>query len=207
MKKFTFILLGITLMWLNVKAQNSNQKLYTMNGLGFAFPVGETADYLKAKFSTSIGLNLTTGNKGFFIYPKVSLHAFSYNEISPENGFNYALQKGRATTYLLNLALGYRKTTGKFAYYVFAGAGGGFILTLNASVANNTVELSQKSRGMYILETGLGLEYNIGDAVIFIEPSYMLGFQKIQNRNFNTAPLAIGLKPNLSKLLNKLKRK
>ena len=204
MKKFTLILVGFVTLWLNLKAQNSNEKLYTMSGLGFAFPIGETADYLSPKFSSAIGLNLAVGSKGFFIYPKVSLHAFSYNEITPENGFSYTIQKGRATTYLLNLALGYRKTTGKLTYYFFAGTGGGFITIPHARVSNTSVSISHSNKGMITLETGMGLAYNIGDAVIFVEPSYMLGFQKIQNRTFNTAPLMIGIKPNLSKMFYKL---
>ncbi len=53
-------------------------------------------------------------------------------------------------------------------------------------------------------EGGAGMEYNIGGAAIFIEASYMYGFSKIQNLVFNAVPISIGIKPNLSKLLNKL---
>jgi hypothetical protein len=91
-----------------VKAQTRVDKLYSMSGIGFSFPVGETADYLKPKFSTSLGINLGLGNKGLFLYPKVSLHAFEFNQITPDAGFTYTLEKARATTYLLNVALGYR---------------------------------------------------------------------------------------------------
>lgn len=207
MKRYILILL-ITFLSHPIKAQVDHQKLYSMTGLGFSFPVGETADYFKPKFSTSIGINLATGNKGFFIYPKLSLHAYSYNQLLAENNNPYALQKARATTYLLNLALGYRKTSGKFSYYFFAGSGGGLILLPSARVAqhSSTVILSNKSKSMFIVETGMGLAYNIGDADLFIEPSYMLGFGKIQDRNFNTFPLAVGIKPNLSKLWNKITR-
>lgn len=180
-------------------------KLYTMSGIGFAFPVGETADYLKPKFSTSLGLNLGLGNGGLFLYPKVSLHAFSMNELAPDNGYNYALQKSRATTYLLNVALGYRKISGKFAFYGFAGGGGGMVLTPRITVnnGNQIAELDNKSIGMGIIEAGLGTEYNIGGANLFVEAGYMHGFTKIQNRTFATAPISVGIKPNLSKLFYK----
>jgi hypothetical protein len=186
-------------------SQDRTDKLYTMSGFGFAFPLGETADYLKPKFSTSMGLNLGLGNGGLFLYPKVSLHAYEFNEIATDAGYNYALQKGRATTYLLNVAMGYRKITGKFAFYGFAGGGGGFILTPRVTVKPGTMqaELDNKSNGMGMIEAGAGTEYNIGGASLFIEASYMHGFNKIQNRNFTSAPITVGIKPNLSRLLNK----
>lgn len=190
------------------KAQETSvrpDKLYTMSGLGFSFPVGETSDYFKPKFSTSLGINLGLGNGGLFLYPKASLHAYSFNELTPDAGYNVALQKGRATTYLLNIALGYRKISGKFAFYGFAGGGGGIILTPRATVntATSQVELDNKSNSMGMIEAGAGTEYNIGGAALFIEASYMNGFSKIQNRNFMAVPLSVGIKPNLSKLFNK----
>ncbi|RYF23904.1 MAG: hypothetical protein EOO42_06470 [Flavobacteriales bacterium] len=210
MKKYLAPLFAIALLVVNTKNSSAQEttrpdKLYTMSGIGFAFPVGETADYLKPKFSTSLGLNLGLGNSGLFLYPKVSLHAFSMNELTPDNGYNYALQKSRATTYLLNVALGYRKISGKFAFYGFAGGGGGMILTPRITVNNSTqiAELDNKSIGTGMIELGAGTEYNIGGANLFIEAGYMHGFTKIQNRSFATVPISVGIKPNLSKLFNK----
>ena len=211
MKKHTLLLLTFTSLMsfsFHLFAQDNisrTDKLYTMSGVGFAFPVGETSNYLKPKFSTSIGLNLGIGNGGLFLYPKVSLHAYEFNEITPDVGYNYTLQKGRATTYLLNIALGYRKTTGKFAFYGFAGAGGGFVLTprVDVNINNMKTALSNKINAMGMIETGAGTEYNIGGAALFIEASYMHGFNDIQNRNFSSIPITVGIKPNLSKLIRK----
>lgn len=197
---YALLLFGIA-----TKAQQSTprpDKLYSMSGIGFSFPVGSSNDYLKPKFSTSLGLNLGLGNKGLFLYPKVSLHAYGYRELSPDAGYNYTLQKSRSTTYLLNIALGYRHITGKFAWYGFAGGGGGMVLTPRVTINPSTQQaiLDNKTNGMGIIETGLGAEYNIGSASLFIETSYMHGFSKIQNRGFNAMPVAVGIKPNLSKL-------
>jgi hypothetical protein len=201
---FTAIILSLSKHSL-AQTNTRTDKLYSMSGIGFAFPMGETSDYLTPKFSTSLGINLGLGNGGLFFYPKVSLHAYSFNEISPDAGYTYSLQKGRATTYLLNLALGYRKMSGKFSFYGFAGGGGGFVLTPRISVnpGNLQAELDNKSNAMGMIESGAGTEYNIGGASLFIEASYMHGFNKIQNRNFSSVPLTIGIKPNLSKLLNR----
>ncbi|WP_157255631.1 hypothetical protein [Pedobacter sp. Leaf41] len=185
---------------------NRPDKLYSMSGIGFAFPMGETSDYFKPKFSTSLGVNLAVGNGGFFVYPKVSLHAFTFNQQIADPGYTYTIQKGRSTTYLLNIALGYRKILDKWAFYGFAGAGGGFILTPQAGVNANTlqVNMENKTNSLGIAEGGGGIEYNIGGANLFVEVSYMYGFGKIQNRVFNTVPVSVGIKPNLSKLLSKL---
>ncbi|MET4083251.1 hypothetical protein ABIB40_003220 [Pedobacter sp. UYP30] len=190
---------------LKVSAQRVD-KLYTMSGIGFSFPVGETNDFLTPKFSTALGLNLGLGNGGLFLYPKVSLHSFGFNQITPDAGFTYNLEKGKSTTYLLNMALGYRKIVEKWAFYGFAGAGGGFILTPQSAVnsANSQVTLSNKTNTLGIAEGGAGIEYNIGGANLFIEASYMYGFSKIQNRVFSAVPIMVGIKPNLSKLLSKL---
>lgn len=192
---------------MNASAQTGRpDKLYSMSGIGFAFPMGQTSDYFKPKFSTSLGINLGLGDSGLFLYPKVSLHAFTFNQITPDPGYTYTIQKGRSTTYLLNIALGYRKIVDKWAFYGFAGAGGGFILTPQAAVNAGTlqVEMNNRSNSLGIAEGGAGIEYNIGGANLFVEAGYMYGFKKIQDRTFNTVPISIGIKPNLSKLLNKL---
>jgi hypothetical protein len=205
-RSFTSVAIVILVASLSITAKAQRpDKLYTMSGLGFSFPVGETSDYFKPKFSTSLGINLGLGNGGLFLYPKVSLHAYAFNEQTPDAGYNYLLQKGRSTTYLLNLALGYRKISGKFAFYGFAGGGGGVILTprITVNASSLQAELDNKSNSMGIFEGGAGTEYNIGGAALFIEASYMHGFSKIQNRDFAAVPIAVGIKPNLSKLFNK----
>lgn len=210
MKKLQLPLLLFALIFaagLHVNAQETDRpdRLYSMSGLGFAFPVGETADYLKPKFSTSLGLNIGLGNGGLFLYPKVSLHAYRHDELQTDPGYTHRLQKGRATTYLLNVALGYRHMAGKFAFYGFAGGGGGVILTPRISINQGaqTAELDNKINSMGIIEAGAGTEYSMGAATLFVEASYMHGFNKIQNRNFATVPITVGIKPNLSKLLKK----
>lgn len=207
LKLLTTLLLLLIMASPRIMAQSRPDKLYSMSGIGFAFPVGETSNYFEPKFSTSLGLNLGLGKSGLFLYPKVSLHAFEFNQISPEEEYDYTLQEGRATTYLLNVAMGYRKIVNKWAFYGFAGLGGGFILTPQADVNTSTLQVTQKnkSNALGIFEGGAGIEYNIGGANLFVETSYMYGFSDIQNRNFNTIPISVGIKPNLSKLLNKLK--
>jgi hypothetical protein len=177
-------------------------KFYTMSGFGFSFPVGESAEFMRPKFSTTIGANLGLGNGGLFLYPKVSLHVFGYDNYITDPDYNYQLTQGRATTYLLNVALGYRKIVSKFAFYGYLGVGAGFVLTPRVAVnaANNSVLLNNKTNHMGTIEPGAGIEYNIGGANLFIESSFMHGLGDIGGQPFNAVPITIGIKPNLSKL-------
>ena len=178
-----------------------------MSSAGLSFPVGGSSAFMRPKFSTTLGANIGLGEGGLFLYPKISLHVFGYDNPVPDHGFIYELQRGRATTYLLNLALGYRQIVGKFAFYGFFGAGGGFILTPRVEV-NDTEDiavLTNKTNRMGIIEPGAGIEYNIGGANVFIESSYMFGLNNVGNRPFNAIPFTIGIKPNLSRLFNKKK--
>ena len=179
-------------------------KFYTMSGFGFSFPVGGSTDFMRPKFSTTIGVNLGLGDGGLFLYPKVSLHVFGYDNYVTEPNFDYQLKQGRATTYLLNVALGYRKIVNKFSFYSFLGIGGGFILTPRTAVdpATRIVMLNNKTNHMGLIEPGAGIEYNIGGANVFIESSFMHGLGDIGGQPFNAVPVTIGIKPNLSKLFN-----
>ena len=179
-------------------------KLYTSSGFGFSIPVGETSDYFQPKFSTTVGLNIGLGNGGLFLYPKASLHAYKYDQVTLHPGQTTLLEDGRATTYLLNLALGYRKFHGNFAYYGFLGGGGGFILTPRIDLDNAGLVATQKNEnvGMAILETGIGMEYSFNKLSVFLESSFMHGFNKVHDRRFQSVPLSIGIRPNLSSIIN-----
>ena len=206
MKLFTPIALFLTIITSTIKAQDTRpDKLYSSSGFGLSIPVGKTSDYFAPKFSTTLGLNIGLGNGGLFLYPKLSLHAYQFNQIVTDEGYTYKVQKGRSTTYLLNVALGYRKIVDKWAFYGFAGGGSGFILTPQASVNAATLEVTMKNKSnpMAIAEAGGGIEYNLGAVNLFAEISYQHGFSNIQNEKFNSVPISIGIKPNLSKLFKK----
>lgn len=186
-------------------AQNSRtDKLYSSSGVGFSLPIGNTNEYLQPKFSTTLGLNIGLGNEGLFLYPKLSLHAYRFDQQTLEADLGTLINNGRVTTYLLNVGLGYRKIIGKFGLYGFLGGGGGFVLTpvVELTPSNSMATFTNKSNTMTMLETGAGIEYNIGKVSLFLEGTFMRGFNKIQERRFQSVPLTIGLKPNLSSLIN-----
>ena len=208
---YLFVILLTTLsLSASLKAQDSiprKDKFYTMSGFGFSFPIGESSEFMRPKFSTTIGVNLGIGNAGFFFYPKISLHVFGYDNTILNNTYSYNLDRARSTTYLLNVAMGYRKIINKFGFYGFVGGGGGFILTPRLAVnsATNQATLNNRTNHMGIIEPGAGIEYNIGGASLFVESSYMHGIGKVGDKPFNAVPVTIGIKPNLSRIFKKPK--
>lgn len=202
---FILVILTGTRLCAQEKA-NRKDKMYFRSGFGFSFPVGDTQDYLSTKFSTSLGLTLALGKGPLFLYPKLNLHAFGFNQLIAEPEYRDLAKNGRATTYLLNMALGYRKTADKFGFYGFLGAGGGMILTprLKLTEDEGIATLTNKASGMPIAETGGGIDYSLGPAaLIFFEASYLRGFTKVQGKNFQSVPLNFGVKTNISKLFFK----
>ena len=90
MKLLKSIVLLVTIITINVNAQSSRpDKLYSSNGFGLSIPVGKTADYFGPKFSTTFGLNIGLGNGGLFLYPKLSLHAYQFNQIVADESYTY----------------------------------------------------------------------------------------------------------------------
>lgn len=202
----TILLLLLTCVFsgMTIAQQNSSRtdRLYTMSGFGFSVPVGKISAHARPKFSTTAGANIGLGDGGLFLYPKLSLHVFGFDNPIRESENSYQLEKGRATTYLMNVALGYRKMMGNFAFYGFIGGGGGFILTPRVKVdqATNIATLNNKTNYTGILEPGMGIEYKMGNTNVFIESSFMHGFSKLGNETFNSVPITIGIKPNLSRV-------
>jgi hypothetical protein len=179
--------------------------MYFRSGFGFSFPVGNSTDYLSTKFSTSLGLILSLADGPLFLYPKLDLHAYGFNQLLPETEFQTLGKNGRATTYLLNMALGYRKVTGKIGYYGFLGAGGGMILTPRVKISENAAiaTLSNKATGMPIIETGAGIDYSLGATLLFFEAGYLRGLIKVQDKSFQSLPVNVGVKTNISKVFFK----
>jgi hypothetical protein len=180
-------------------------KMYFRSGFGFTFPVGNSRDYLSTKFSTSLGLVIALGKGPLFLYPKLDLHAYGFDQLVAEPEYQAEGKNGRATTYLLNMALGYRKVVDKFGFYGFLGGGGGMILTPRVQLSENATiaTMNNKATGMPIMETGAGIDYSLGGTLLFFEAGYLRGFTKVQNRSFQSVPVNLGVKTNISKLFFK----
>lgn len=207
MKKIiTLFFIFTNIIQVNAQKNERTDHFYTMSGFGFTFPIGETNDYLSAKFSNTLGLNIALGSTGgWFLYPKINLHAFKFDQLVPENGNPYLVKSGRSTTYVANLNLGHRFTKNQFSYYGYLGLGGGIILTKRGDInqTNGHALLRNESNTIASLETGAGIEYKMGTFILFSEMSYWHGFLKIEQKDFNLVPLTVGFKTDLSKVFRK----
>jgi hypothetical protein len=180
-------------------------KMYFRSGFGFTMPVGESNDYLTTKFSTSLGVLYALGKGPLFLYPKLNLHAFGFNQLTADSGNQTLAKVGRATTYLVNIALGYRKSAGRFGFYGFLGGGGGLILSPRIMISPGATTATQHNKvtGMPILETGGGVDYAFGNTQVFAEASYLSGFRRIESRAFHSVPVNIGVKTNITRIFFK----
>jgi hypothetical protein len=92
--KIHFHMLLTTMILLSFSGRSFSQdpplridKFYTMSGFGFSFPVGGSANFMRPKFSTTVGANIGLGNGRLFLYPKISLHVFGYDNALTEQDF------------------------------------------------------------------------------------------------------------------------
>ena len=179
-------------------------KLYFRSGFGFTIPVAESSEFLKPKFSTSLGGLLFLGKKNFFLYPKLGLNAYGYDQLTTDNNRENRVINSRATTYLLSINLGYRTTVHQFGFYGFGGGGGGVILLPKISdPVNGVVSISNSSNTITLLEAGVGADYSFGNVLLFFEGSYTHSLNDLENRAYRAVPLSIGVRTNITKVFFK----
>ncbi|HWL00152.1 MAG TPA: hypothetical protein VNQ55_09395, partial [Parapedobacter sp.] len=61
-----------------------HRKIYVTSGMGWGFALGETNDVLQAKFSNSLGLDISLANRHYFLYPSIDFLTFRYNQQVPD---------------------------------------------------------------------------------------------------------------------------
>jgi hypothetical protein len=179
-------------------------RLYFRSGYGFSIPVAESSDYLKPKFSTSLGGMLFLGKGGLFLYPQLGLNAYTYDQAKLDPGSENKIGNGRATTYLLGINLGYRTAVDRIGFYGFGGGGPGIILLPKLSNSEmDVITMRNISNTMMIVEAGIGGDYSFGNVLIFFEGAYTRGINKLEGQSYQAIPLNIGIRTNITKVLFK----
>jgi hypothetical protein len=178
-------------------------KVFFRSGFGFSLPVAESRTYFKPKFSTSLGGMIFLGKDQLFLYPRLGLNAYSYNQQTGE-GLESRILNGRSTTYLLSVDLGYRKTFNRIALYGFAGTGGGIILLPRISEpSGSAITMRNERNNIFLLEGGMGGDYSLGNVLVFIEGTYTQALNKLAGQTYQAIPLNIGFRTNVSKVFYK----
>lgn len=178
------------------------RKVYVTSGMGWGFALGRTSDVLQAKFSNSLGLDISLAKEGFFLYPSLDFLVFRYNQQEGDSDYPYDLDRGRSNFYILNLAGGVRKQIGRLNTYAFAGPGAGVIAEPRAAVSEATRNVSIETTS-YLTPTlrgGVGADYRIGGFFLFVEAGWLHNFRSVQQRPVNVLSLYGGLKTDITKL-------
>ncbi len=178
-----------------------SDKVYFRSGFGLSVPVGTSREYLKPKFSTSLGGLFFLNSKNTFLYPKIGLNAYGYDQLNVDPGTDNRIVHGRSTTYLLSMNYGYRKTIARLGFYGFAGGGGGVILVPKVSMPDTEiVRMYNKSNLMALLEAGFGADYSFGNILLFAEGSYTHGLNNLEQQRYQAIPLSFGVRTNITKI-------
>ncbi len=185
-----------------------HKRVYVVSGLGWGFALGETSEVLQAKFSNSLGLDISLANRHYFIYPSVDFLTFRYNQQVHDPDYLHDLEKGRSNFYVLNLAGGMRKQYDNLSMYVYAGPGAGVVVEPRAIVSEDQrkVTIDQTSHITPTLRGGVGADYKIGGFFLFIEAGWLHNFRKIQDRQVNVLSMYGGLKTDVTKLKDNVAR-
>ncbi|GGC29889.1 hypothetical protein GCM10011386_22410 [Parapedobacter defluvii] len=210
-KPFLGTLLLLLLLTRTVCAQSGtdtihHQKVYVVSGLGWGFAVGETSEVLQAKFSNSIGLDISLANRHYFLYPSVDFLSYRYNQQVHDPDYPYDLEKGRSNFYILNLAGGVRKQIEKLNIYAYAGPGAGVVVEPRARVSEGQkrVIVENTTHLTPTLRAGVGADYKIGNFFLFLEAGWLHNFRNIQERQVNLLSMYGGLKTDVTALKNKV---
>lgn len=185
-----------------------HRKVYVTSGMGWGFALGETNEVLQAKFSNSLGLDISLANRHYFIYPSVDFLTFRYNQQIHDPDYQYDLDRGRSNFYILNLAGGIRKQVDKLNVYAFAGPGVGVVVEPRAAVSSaaNKVTIETSAYLTPTVRGGGGADYQIGGFFLFIEMGWLHNFRQMQQRPVNVLSLYGGLKTDVTKLKDNVAR-
>lgn len=185
-----------------------HRKIYVTSGMGWGIALGETNDVLQAKFSNSLGLDISLANRHYFVYPSVDFLSFRYNQQVPDPAYGHDLDGGRSNFYVLNLAGGIRKQIAKLNVYAYAGPGAGVVVEPRAMVSSSPDRVTIKNIAHVTptLRSGAGADYQLGGFFLFVELGWLHHFRNIQRRQVNILSVYGGLKTDVTKLKDNVAR-
>ncbi len=183
-------------------------RVFSIKGIGMAFPIGGVSDVLSPKFSSEIGLQIMSKNRRFFIYPAVDYMNFRYDQKFDDPDYQYKTKNASAKMYIATVSAGLSSQKGLFRVFSSAGLGGGLIneprSTLNAQAGE--IRFENKSSFTGTLRLNAGADYGKSTFKVFAEISYLLNTRKIEQSNLHTLAINIGTRTNLFRLARSIKQ-
>lgn len=178
------------------------ERIFSVKGIGMAFPIGGVSDVLRPRFSSSIGLQILAKNRKTFVYPSLDYLNYKYDQINLDSDYDYKTKNANATFYMGSIAYGYMKNIKKFRIFGSAGIGGGIVNEPRSRIDVEAGEVNYRNKSSFsgIFKLNTGLDYGARRFKFFAELSYMQNTKKIQGHNLQTIAVNIGTKTNLFRL-------
>lgn len=177
-------------------------RIFSIKGIGMAFPIGDVSDVLRPRFSSEIGLQIRLKNPTYFIQPALDYLNYKYDQKYSDPDYDYRTKNASAKLYIGTISLGRMTQIKKFTIFGSAGVGGGIINEPRASVNTSQSEINFKNKSSLTgtLRLNAGLDYGKRTFKFFAEMSYLVQTTKIQQSNLHTLAINIGTKTNLYRL-------
>ncbi len=182
-------------------------RVFSIKGIGMAFPMGDVSTVLRPRFSSEIGLQILMKNPKYFFSPALDYMNYKYDQKYADSESDYIVKNASAKLYIGTVSAGWMKQINKFQVFSSAGIGGGIVSEPRATVSATGSEINFKNKssltGTFRLNTGM--DYGKSTFKFFAEISYLLQTKKIEGSNLHTLAINIGTKTNLYRLAKSIK--
>lgn len=181
------------------------RKVYYFAGTGLALPLGKTKDVFAPKlFAGSMGLDVSLKNPKYYLSPTLYMFNFDYNQLKDDPEYNYPIESGNASVYMLSLSAGARKQINRLNTYVYLGPSLGLVNEPRAKLSNNVIKIYDKKFFAVGAKIGVGADYKFKSFFLGSEIGYMQHFTQIQGKSFQALTILVGLKSDITRLSEKV---
>ena len=181
------------------------RKIYYMGGTGLSFPVGKAKEVLGTKFfSGSAGLDIALKDRQYFLSPTLYMLTFKYDQQIDDPKYNYMVENGRASFYMLSLTGGKRRQFKRLNTFAYIGPVLGLTFEPRGNLENNLIKMSNKVSLTAAGKVGMGADYKFPGFFIGAEIGYMRHVKKIEGISMQFVTVMVGLKSDITSLSEKV---
>ncbi len=181
------------------------RKIYYMAGTGLSFPIGKTKEALSPKlFVGSMGLDIALKNPNYFLLPTLYMLTFGYDQQLQDPDYNYMIENGTCSFYMLSLAAGKRKQMDRLNAFVYVGPAVGLVNEPRGNLVGETIKMEDKKFITAAAKIGIGADYKFKGFFLGGEIGYMHNLKKIEGNRAQFLTIMVGLKSDITSLSQKV---
>lgn len=181
------------------------KEVHLANSMGWGFPLGETAEVLRPKYSTNLGLDIALSNPRFFLFPSMDFLAFNYNQQLVDAESPYRIERGSSYFYQLNLSAGTRMHRNRLAFHAYVGPGVSLVTEPRAGESlQGVIRLTNQHAWTPTVRLGAGSYYQVGQVRLFLDLSYLHHFRQIQQKPVHVLVVYGGLRTNITRVADRV---